>query len=284
MGTRVIVPDGDLTIECSGACYLASSKALCAISPFFRAYTYVTRVLASGRSKPPVLSVPDDPDIFCIFLNMAHSCPVTLSWHYKPDILRRVADLVEKYRTKTAMVRYAREWLRRDLSGLSPEDLWSILRFSHAFAIMAKVEATMPMLIQTCSVPFESWEFAKENLGRFPGTVLANLDNQQRRLKSRTTEALLSIPNALSEYDCVNAQIYTGAYVQSLIKLDILPGTGGYSQKTYQQIARAAAQLPEEIYTSHEGCKCAACNGLEQKAYLANQLAGCLECLGFLTV
>ncbi|KAL4867984.1 hypothetical protein BDV12DRAFT_108811 [Aspergillus spectabilis] len=147
MGTRVIDPAGDLILNCSGATFLASSKALCLASSYFRSYTSVTLVVAKDRSQLPVLIIPEDPVSFCIFLNVVHQCPATLRCRYTHHTLQKLAGLVGKYKSSAVMVAYGREWLQQDLDALSPEDLWKLLQFAYAVTRQDKLEAIASRLI-----------------------------------------------------------------------------------------------------------------------------------------
>ncbi|OJJ05234.1 hypothetical protein ASPVEDRAFT_893571 [Aspergillus versicolor CBS 583.65] len=264
MAREVIDSEGDCTIKCGDTEFLVSSKAVSLAAPQL-----------SGDSIQRLAS--ENPRTIQIFLNISHHRSNDNLSEVDSDDMLSLADLIEKYECRSAMMAHAQQWLLKDLEALSVEDLWKMLRFAHSMKIKESAIEICQQLVAHHSGALHSWAFAIDNLGSMPREILRDLDELQRSLKLTTTEAVLSVAALLAECECQHAQIFIGSYIQSLGKLGILPGTVSFHSKTYSDVRDQAAQLPVARYPAHASGCCSTYAWLEQREHLLGKLEDCLN-------
>lgn len=286
MAREVIDSEGDCTIKCGDTEFLVSSKAVSLAAPQL-----------SGDSIQRLAS--ENPRTVQIFLNIAHHRSNDNLSEVDSDDMLSLADLIEKYGCRSAMMAHAQQWLLEDLEALSVEDLWKMLRFAHSMKIKESAIEICQQLVAHHSGALHSWAFAIDNLGSMPWEILrgciyhqhsslkipllisilapGDLDELQQGLKLTTTEAVLSVATLLAECECQQAQMFIGSYIQSLGKLGILPGTVSFHSKTYSDVRDQAAQLPVARYPAHASGCCSTYTWLEQREHLLGELEDCLK-------
>lgn len=89
---------------------------------------------------------------------------------------------------------------------------------------------------------------------------------------------MLTLQARFSETDCQSSRLFIGAYIQRLGSLGLLPGTPALSDKSFRQVWELVAEMPSTVYLGHHDiCGCRELVGIDQRAFLIERLALCVE-------
>lgn len=158
--------EGDHSIRCGDTEFLVSSKAVSLAAPQL-----------SGDSIQLLAS--ENPHTIRIFLNIAHHRSDDVPSVIDSDEMLSLAEFIEKYGCRPAMMAHAQQWLLRDLEGLSVEDLWKMLRLASSMGIKENALEICQQLVAHHSGAFHSWAFAVDNLGSMPQEMLRRCSHYQ---------------------------------------------------------------------------------------------------------
>ncbi|RDW58955.1 uncharacterized protein DSM5745_11161 [Aspergillus mulundensis] len=250
-------PDGDILVTCGINTYRVSAKVLSAASPVFLAMFKPGSKEGSALRKQGSLTIDlleDDPEVFRIFCNVAYHRANRLPRNPNPDLLRRLAVFIDKYRCCETFVFHGQIWLQQPINNPSAEELWMLLQLAYALRLPARFYHITSALVQIRSTSFHGWDFAVDNLGPIPIAILvvicANralahrlldiLDMKQEQLASRTADAITNLLGVLKipfgSYPCSTYKDFIALYVGNLMDYGIMPGTTEYQRKSFWEI------------------------------------------------
>jgi hypothetical protein len=167
---ETIDTDGDVVINCSGVCFLVSSKAVSLASPVFRAmFTSMfkeglaLRAPSSPGGRATIKLPSDSADAFRIFSYYAHHNLEALPNTISPDSLLELAIFIDKYGCAALMMHTCETWSKQCLKGVSEEGLWQLLQAAYVLRWESSFAQISRSLIQKRKEPFHDWAFAISN-------------------------------------------------------------------------------------------------------------------------
>ncbi|CEL11621.1 hypothetical protein ASPCAL14721 [Aspergillus calidoustus] len=253
---EIMDPDGDVVINCSGVCFLVSSKAVSLASPVFRAmFTskfkegVTLRAPSSSDGRANIELPSDNADAFRVFAYYAHHNVEALPSTISPDILLALAIFLDKYACAALLMHTCEAWSEQCLKGASKK--------------------------------------VSGNSYRRP-----KLDKLQTSIARRTENALMDPVWKVTHTDCNRLKNTLFEYTKALKEREILPGTARYHHRSIAQVHQAAEGLstrqgrPKHI-SYRDDCGCRDCvehnvlvNELESRMKKAtDSVKWCLLCL-----
>jgi hypothetical protein len=167
---EIMDPDGDVVINCSGVCFLVSSKAVSLASPVFRAmFTskfkegVALRAPSSSDGRANIELPSDNADAFRVFAYYAHHNVEALPSTISPDILLALAIFLDKYACAALLMHTCEAWSEQCLKGASEKGLWQLLQAAYVLGWESRFVQVSRSLIQKRKGQFHDWTFAINN-------------------------------------------------------------------------------------------------------------------------
>ncbi|KAJ0415349.1 hypothetical protein BJY00DRAFT_317887 [Aspergillus carlsbadensis] len=285
MSTEAIDADGDIIVNCADKSFLVSFKALSLASPVFNAmfqsHFKEGKTLRTSTERPEFSLPDDDPGSFRLFCYIAHHMSAAAPSQVEPEMLLKLAILIDKYHCGPVMTHQGELWLKRSKLD-SRESIWSMMVFAYAINSEYWFQYCSSKLLVSYRAEVRSWDFAVNNLAFLPAKILDQLEKRRKSIyagvHASLTYPITELARLLSDR-CTEKKTLIGAYMENLHKADILPGTYTLNDTSCSKILEQAQQLPFYSYlckNSKSGCHCFQFDGLAQRERVLSEINKCL--------